>query len=540
MQSPLVTEAEFLSAALTPEGELTWTRDNGEVVVAGEFSGTFAAKTVQDAVETGRLSESGLVASIGATVRSEAVPLDRVNILARTPDVRSVVAASGSVQRLEIPGHLNGPTRFQATHPSVKFFPEGWNGWRYWMAFTPYPGGNAAHEDPCISVSQDGKTWTTPAGFTNPLDDGPDASHYNADTELAISPDGTTLYCMWRYTDTTTRVVQFKVRSTTDGVNWTPAVVALTHADYLIENYVSQTLVHDGTQWVMWGINIASNPNKLVRLTATDVTGPWSTATDCVATAGTGRDFWHVSVIRTADGYVALMNDTTVNLSGVDGDLYLMTSPDGVTWTNGLALFERPFGTEFTGLYRGTLVPTESGFDVWFGGYNATSQWGIFRAQLSIDAAARQVSTKWVPAWEFRPPVAGPTEGVLFSIVNGWLLDSAAVESVATTVDLAGWKKFDAEVWFATINSNTGDFVVNMNYRHIAAGGTLGSPTAVTAPPMSAAGVAGSVITSSIIKNMAVTAEGPWYFRVMRDGAHAADTLTADVMFLGLRLIRRA
>lgn len=35
----LVTEDEFLSATVTPEGDLTFTRDNGEVVVAGNVAG---------------------------------------------------------------------------------------------------------------------------------------------------------------------------------------------------------------------------------------------------------------------------------------------------------------------------------------------------------------------------------------------------------------------------------------------------------------------------------------------------------------------
>ncbi|WP_404474870.1 hypothetical protein [Microbacterium aerolatum] len=464
--------------------------------------------------------------------------MDRVGSLTKTPDVFAYSASSTSVQRLEIPSHLNGPDQFQATHPSVKFFPKGWNGWRYWMAFTPYPGGNAAHEDPCIAVSQDGKTWYTFPGFTNPLDDGPDASHYNADTELAISPDGSTLYCMWRYTDTTTKVVEFRVRSTTDGLNWSPYVVAMTHADYTVENYVSPTLAHDGTQWVMWGVNVAANPNSLVRLTAPEITGPWSSAVTCTASAEVGRDFWHVAVIRTADGYVALVNDTTANISGGNGDLYLMSSPDGLTWTRGWPLFQLPFGTEFTGQYRGTLVPTETGFDIWFGAHDITStRWFIYRAQIKPDPALRTAASKWIDATVFKPGVAGAVDGVVSSFVNGWMLRADQQDSVGTREDLPGWRRFAVEVWFATTSAAAGTVKFNVNYRQFTDGGTIGAPPSVAGTAVAVPGVSGVTLKSTVITSVPIAADGPWFFRVQRDGA--GDTYPDSVQFQGVRLVRR-
>lgn len=63
----------------------------------------------------------------------------------------------------------------QAYHPSVLFFDEPWNGYRYWMAETPYPIGTPPYRDrwecPSIHVSQDGIHWTIPQGLDNPIDD---------------------------------------------------------------------------------------------------------------------------------------------------------------------------------------------------------------------------------------------------------------------------------------------------------------------------------------------------------------------------------
>ncbi len=62
----------------------------------------------------------------------------------------------------------------QPYHPSVLFFPKGFAGYRYIMAYTPFPIGALPYPDrweyPCISVSQDGVAWRAP-GENLPLDD---------------------------------------------------------------------------------------------------------------------------------------------------------------------------------------------------------------------------------------------------------------------------------------------------------------------------------------------------------------------------------
>lgn len=36
------------------------------------------------------------------------------------------------------------------THPSIFYFPDGWNGHKYWLATTPYPHAYGVFENPCI------------------------------------------------------------------------------------------------------------------------------------------------------------------------------------------------------------------------------------------------------------------------------------------------------------------------------------------------------------------------------------------------------
>lgn len=43
----------------------------------------------------------------------------------------------------------------EAYHPKVIAFKEKWNGYKYWMSFTPYPKGKSAKENPHIVASND-------------------------------------------------------------------------------------------------------------------------------------------------------------------------------------------------------------------------------------------------------------------------------------------------------------------------------------------------------------------------------------------------
>ena len=86
----------------------------------------------------------------------------------------------------------------QMVHPDVWDFGTAWNGWRYWLAITPYSNTDATTENPCILVSNDKTTWSIPSGGSNPIDPAPGGGRYNSDDDLWY--EGGTLYCFWRST----------------------------------------------------------------------------------------------------------------------------------------------------------------------------------------------------------------------------------------------------------------------------------------------------------------------------------------------------
>ena len=45
-------------------------------------------------------------------------------------------------------------------HPDVVYFPNGQDGYKYWMVHTPYTNPTQGKENPSIVRSNDGVTWT--------------------------------------------------------------------------------------------------------------------------------------------------------------------------------------------------------------------------------------------------------------------------------------------------------------------------------------------------------------------------------------------
>jgi hypothetical protein len=156
----------------------------------------------------------------------------------------------------------------QATHPDVIHFPGGWNGFRYWMADTPYPGGNDRLENPSILASNDGLHWSVPPGATNPLVPAPPCDHNNDPDMLYNAATGE----LWMYYLDTRRAVRcgahqgqpyynhnyLKLIRSTDGVHWTAPVVVVDWSLATEPLYISPSIVKQGTTFYLWAVNSAT------------------------------------------------------------------------------------------------------------------------------------------------------------------------------------------------------------------------------------------------------------------------------------------
>lgn len=294
--------------------------------------------------------------------------------------------------RLSVPTHVT-PAGGQATHCSVVYAPDGWNGYAYWMAVTPYPAGNDQAEDPNIVASHDGVTWVVPSGLSNPIDDQPGSpGPFNSDVDLKFGPDNT-LYLFWRTFDQTDpgREEQLYYSTSSDGVTWSAKVLYLEN-DMADRRLLSPTLVFEEDHWVMWAVDAVPSPNQVVRLESADLAPESGWTLPAPVACGpmiAGKEPWHLFVTRHAGRYVGLLADCQSGTNGGSGDLQFISSTDGMSFTTGgHALIPRALAGEHEALYRSTLVPAYEcgvlGYRVWYAGWlvGPPAVWNIYRTWI--------------------------------------------------------------------------------------------------------------------------------------------------------------
>lgn len=370
-------------------------------------------------------------------------------------------------QRLVIPTHVS-PAGGQTTHPSVLFFPDGWNGYRYWMAHTPYPGGNDDHEDPNICASQDGITWTVPPGLVNPIADADGTPEYHSDVDLKMGPNNA-MYLFWRwYSNEPNGGTEERLlySTSTDGVNWS-APVTFYQEDHTVRRMVSPTYVFEDGAWTCWAVNILPNPNVVVRMRSTqaDPESAWSDpVTVDVGPMQAGKDPWHIFVLKHGGRYYGLLNDCTANTGGSAGDILFIQSADGLTFTNsGGPVIPRSQTGEHDNLYRSTMVPAVEGgrfgFRVWYVGWlSAGVIWNVYRTFLG-EGAWKQLTLAgaWVP----------------YTATGGYTTTGLRAKKVGTEVTLEGTIKSGAAGSIIT-TLPVGMAPVGTNMWAVNANGTLG------------------------------------------------------------------
>lgn len=237
------------------------------------------------------------------------------------------------------------------THPKMIYIKDGWNGYRYWLAATPYfgvIGTNSEYENPHVFASNDLITWTEPSGGKiDTCDEG--STNYLSDTHLMIGNDSF-LYCFYRNNTDTSRKYYYK--KTSDGINWgdretifdtdlisnvskgnlalSPVIIndngihifdAMRSSDNLIiapSNSCSSTFILH---------RYANNINDLINIQKVNTyqvcrydNRLWGT-----------KDPWHIDVVKVGKFYIQLINTGVIN--GNDGDgLYLAYSIDGFNY----------------------------------------------------------------------------------------------------------------------------------------------------------------------------------------------------------------
>lgn len=244
----------------------------------------------------------------------------------------------------------------EVTHPSVVFERNGWNGYRYWMAYTPYPSSNSAYENPCICASNNGVDFELPVGAANPLFPRP-VTGYNSDTHLYLSDDKSKLMLIWRARGINISGTNYNVlyvTESTDGRNWT-SPVNIWQGVVGSSDMGSPSLWHDGASWNIVAHNLDVVGFQVRKMQSPALYSGWpATPTDITIAHPSAGTWWHSFWVKHSAGkLIGLLQDG--NSGG--GRLFWVETVDFVSF----AIMPVDFGT--TGFYRSTfcIEPADDG-----------------------------------------------------------------------------------------------------------------------------------------------------------------------------------
>jgi hypothetical protein len=275
---------------------------------------------------------------------------------------RSQAPADAPTKRwipLDIPTYDGHPS---VGHPSVVFAADGWNGYRYWMAFTPFP--DDGRENPSIVASQDGVAWREPDGLRNPvvpLEEVRRAGYlYDSDPELVLAPDGSMLLYYRPFLGDGNEAIYCK--RSRDGIDWSDGrrVLSNPRIRYPAGLVSPAVEAHPGGGLLMWTVNGLHLRRRVIERRTSQDGFYWSPPERCVTPRQV--DPWHIDVAAVAERYHMLVTDGT--------RLFHWESEDGRAWTGGRGKAVGRSGTasDARGHYRSTLVPLGSApprWDVW-------------------------------------------------------------------------------------------------------------------------------------------------------------------------------
>jgi len=266
----------------------------------------------------------------------------------------------------------------ETCHPSVVSFASAWNGYKYWMANTPYPDESAALENPCIWASNDGSTWVVPAGLTNPVVPKP-SDAYNADSEIFFDSASNKMYLIWK----NSRNNPTKMISSSDGITWTNEITVLNPTSPDGAN-ISPSLIKIGAKYYIYylGLDDVILSSKIKRVSCDTIDGTYGNIEEVNVPSIDGYIWWHFDITY-INGYYWLSGLKSAS-NGYGQEIYVMKSSDGINFTKSPYATVTIMDSALNGYYRPTLAVIEGQPTLFFGTHAVTNGvWGL--AKINVD-----------------------------------------------------------------------------------------------------------------------------------------------------------
>jgi hypothetical protein len=275
-------------------------------------------------------------------------------------------------------GHLITPTddgKNQVTHPDMVYFSEGFSGYKYWMASTPYPYSDQKYENPYILVSNDGINFIKPEEegefLIPPPKDWAKGGHYS-DTDMYFYKDRLVLHFVHNIRGIAGPSKFYRMESV-DGINWSKPKVIYT-CNETTEGY-SPAYIWEGAETLkMWYVGGEGNFSFVQ---SDDNEKTWHEVRTCIIDMPEGWKTWHVDVVKSDKGYEGLMCARNINLN--TRALFFIESIDGIKWNCSKEPIVYPFKGAWDSkeIYRATMIKSRNTYRVWYSASGTGGKWNI-------------------------------------------------------------------------------------------------------------------------------------------------------------------
>jgi hypothetical protein len=354
-------------------------------------------------------------------------------------------------------------------HPSVVKINGGWNGYVYWMAYTPFPP--ATRENPHIIASHNGIDWVEPNGIVNPVatlaETIANGHGYNSDVDLVYINNQLEMY----YRTVGANEESVYKKTSTNGINWSEPVHLLTQERSML---LSPTVVYTEGVWKLWVVDRSSENNyKLVCYSSSN--GIDFSVSHICTIQGLRKlspFLWHMQIRKVGNMYYILASEYTT------WDLMFGTSADGINWEiiDNDCIKRSGYEYDETGFYRASFIPTYGSggleFDIWANtvkaGESANSDdsshrivyyKGVDLIRGNIKLTKSDISRIWLDPSRFSVGYGTPILKVQNQTVPYWELKAGEYARLRTSIILP--KHFD-KLFFRIYWANLSDLEGNV------------------------------------------------------------------------------
>ncbi|MGE5396647.1 MAG: heparinase II/III family protein [Chitinophagales bacterium] len=277
----------------------------------------------------------------------------------------------------------------EAVHPSVLYFPSRWQGYLYWMAFTPYKNSDERFEKPSIAVSDNGIDWIEPDGLKNPLVDKPKDGHLS-DPNLCFFNNQ--LYLCYRKRYRLGQGLDYDEISlihSGDGIHWSQPKSILAGNNEGASQLLSPQIVLHSNRYFLYTVN--NKIRYIQRRVADDPQGPWSSPENILLIHNLPNNMipWHINVTKHQDDFefiIVMLDKKKVE----PNTLYYARNHKGkiILLDDNPLLRPSKQGWDNKTLYQSSLVPILQskqfvGYSLYYSAYGTNTGWKIGITTLS-------------------------------------------------------------------------------------------------------------------------------------------------------------